>query len=189
MFGCVGYGVKKRRPPKCSTQTKAANIPQKNGRRGCRYEALDAYKYHIAVENTVSNYHWSEKLSDSIMSYCLTFYSGDPKLEQILPPRSFIRIPIDNPPEALRIIQEAIRNNEYEKRLPDILEARKLLIERYNMYSQILAVIAEHEKQYGVPTEPCKPWTLYERHYLRRNPINAIGEFIHLMRNWKRRRK
>lgn len=147
-----------------------------------KYEALDDYKYHVAVENTVLDYHWTEKVTDSIMSLCLTFYSGDPKLEQVLPPESFIRIPIDDPPKALAIIQEAIANNEYEKRLPAIREARRLLVERYNLYQQILSVIAEHEDKYGVQPRPAEPWKLYERHYMRRNPINLIGEGIHLLR-------
>lgn len=147
-----------------------------------KYEALDAFKYHVVIENVTQDYHWSEKLADSIMSLCLTFYSGDPKLEQILPPESIIRIPNDDPPRALAIIQEAIANNEYEKRLPAIREARRLLVERYNLYSQILSVIAEHEEKNGSQPRPDKPWKLYERHYMRRNPLNALGEMWHLLR-------
>jgi hypothetical protein len=147
-----------------------------------KYEALDDFKYHIAVENTVCDYHWTEKVSDSIMSLCLTFYSGDPKLEQVLPPDCFIRIPIDDPPRALAIIQEAIDNNEYEKRLPAIRAARRLLLERYNIYSQILSIISEHDQKYGTSPRPDKPWQLCERHYLRRNPLNLLSEGWHLLR-------
>ena len=147
-----------------------------------KFEALDDFKYHVAVENTTLNYHWTEKISDSIMSLCLTFYSGDPKLEQVLPPECFIRIPLDDPPRALAIIQEAIANNEYEKRLPAIREARRLLVERYNLYSQILSVIAEHEQKYGASPRPTTPWKLYERHHLRRNPLNLLSEGWHMLR-------
>ncbi len=152
-----------------------------------KYQALDDYKYHIAVENSTTDYHWTEKPADSIMSLCLTFYSGDPKLGQVLPPEAFIRIPVDDPPRALAIIQEAIANNEYEKRLPAIREARRLLIERYNTYSQILSVIAEHEQKYGIGERPTEPWKLYERHYLRRNPLNLLGEAWHLLRTCRMR--
>lgn len=144
-----------------------------------KYEALDDYKYHIAIENSMVDYHWTEKVSDSIMSLCLTFYSGDPKLEQVLPPESFIRIPVDDPPKALAIIQEAIANNEYEKRLPAIREARRLLVERYNIYQQILNIVAEEQEE---KPRPAKPWKLYERHYMRFNPLNLLGEGLHLLR-------
>ncbi len=147
-----------------------------------KYEALDEFKYHIAVENSTMDYHWTEKIADSMMSLCLTFYSGDPKLEQVLPPESFIRIPIDDPPRALAIIQQAIADNAYEKRLPAILEARRLLVERYNLYSQILSVISEHEQTHGSGERPDVPWKLYERHHLRRNPLNLLNEAFHLLR-------
>lgn len=147
-----------------------------------KFEALDDFKYHVAVENITLDYHWTEKIADSIMSLCLTFYSGDPKLEEVLPANSFIRIPIDNPPKALQIIQNAIENNEYEKRLPAIIEARRLLVEKYNLYRQIIRVIDEHNEKHGASVTPTSPWKLYERHYMRKNPINSLGELIHKLR-------
>lgn len=133
-----------------------------------KYEALDSFRYHVAIENTLQPYHWTEKLADPILCLSLPFYAGDPMLERVLPPRSFIRIPVDNPPEALRIIQEAIANDEYTKRLPALREARRLILERYNLYSQVLQVIREHEDR----AEPERPaGRIYDRRYLRRNPL------------------
>ena len=136
-------------------------------------EALDAFRYHVAVENTIQPYHWTEKLADPILCLCLPFYAGDPKLEQVLPPESFIRIPVDDPPEALRIIQAAMESDEYTRRLPALVEARRLVIERYNLYSQVLQVVAEHEAA-GAPERPAG--CIYNRHYLRRNPVNLLEE-------------
>lgn len=147
-----------------------------------KYQALDTFKYHIVVENCNQPYHWSEKIADAIMSLCLPFYSGDPKLEQILPPESFIRIPNDNPPEALRIIKNAIDNNEYEKRLPALKEARRLLVERYNLYQQVISVIQEHQSKHEKTEAPHTPTRIYERHYMRRNFFNLIGEAFNNLR-------
>lgn len=147
-----------------------------------KYQALDTFKYHIVVENCNQPYHWSEKIADAIMSLCLPFYSGDPKLEQVLPPESFIRIPNDNPPEALRIIKNAIDNNEYEKRLPALKEARRLLVERYNLYQQVIGVIQEHQNKHEKTEAPHTPTRIYERHYMRRNIFNLIGEAINNLR-------
>ncbi len=142
-------------------------------------EALDSFRYHVAIENTVQPYHWTEKVADPIYCLSLPFYAGDPKLEQVLPPQSFIRIPVDNPPEALRIIKEAIANDEYSKRLPALREARRLLVERYNLYSQVLEVIREHENR----AEPERPaGRIYNRHHLRRNPAYAIQEVWNSLR-------
>lgn len=142
-------------------------------------EALDSFRYHVAIENTMQPYHWTEKVADPIYCLSLPFYAGDPKLEQVLPPQSFIRIPVDNPPEALRIIKEAIEKDEYSKRLPALREARRLLVERYNLYSQVLEVIREHEER----AEPERPaGRIYNRHYLRRNPLYALEEVWNSLR-------
>ena len=106
-----------------------------------KYEALDEYKYHIAVENHIGNGHWSEKIADAILCECLPFYAGDPTLAEILPEESFIPIPIYDPQRAASIINDAIAAGEYEKRLPAIRQARKLLQEKYNFRDQIIELI------------------------------------------------
>lgn len=144
-----------------------------------KYEALDSFRYHVAIENTVQPYHWTEKVADPILSLTLPFYSGDPKLGEVLPEESFIRIPVDDPQETLRIINAAIANDEYSKRLPALKEARRRIVEQYNLYAQVLQVIAEHEAK-GESERPAG--RLYNRHYLRRNPLNLLGEFLNNVR-------
>lgn len=146
-----------------------------------KYEALDAYRYHIAIENYCQPYHWTEKLSDPILSLSLPFYAGDPKIAQILPPDCFIPIPLGDPPAALEIMRKAIDGNEYEKRLPALREARRLLCERYNLWSQVLQVIGEHELHPDARPEP-KRTHIRERHQLRRNPLNLLSEGLELAR-------
>lgn len=151
-------------------------------------DALDTYKYHVAVENHIAPYHWSEKIADPILCECLTFYAGDPKLSEVLPPESFIPIPIDDPVEAERIIKAAIANNEYEKRLPAIREAKRLILEKYNFEDQVLEVIKASEDQEIVKAG--KPVTIYARRELRKHfPLVAIMDGLeHLWRILKRGR-
>ncbi len=144
-----------------------------------KYEALDAYQYSLAIENHIAPGHWSEKIADVLLAEALPFYAGDPNLGNVLPPDSFIRIPIDNPTEAIRIVKEAIANNEYEKRLPAIREAKRLLLAKYNFYAQILKVIREVENQPITPMNPKKPNYLYSRRALRRNPLVALTDGWH----------
>lgn len=110
-------------------------------RLGKKYEALDSYKYHVAVENHIGAGHWSEKIADALLCGCLPFYAGDPELGKTLPPESFIPIPIDDPAEAEAIIRRAIAEGEYEKRREAIDEARKLLLSKYNFWAQVIACI------------------------------------------------
>lgn len=140
-------------------------------------DALDEFKYHVAVENHIAPNHWSEKIADPILSECLTFYAGDPELGKVLPPESFIPIPIDNPQEAERIIKEAIVNREYEKRLPAIKEAKRLLLTKYNFEDQVLELIRENEKQEIHAAN--KPVTIYARRELRKHfPLVALSDAL-----------
>lgn len=140
-----------------------------------KYDAQNDYRYTLAIENYVAPYHWTDKISDPLLSLCLTFYVGDPRLEEIFPAESFIRIPLEDHEEAYRIISEAIANNEYEKRLPAIREARCRLLERHNFYNRIAALVRENE---SLPTRPmpAKPIYIKGRHTLRRNPFNLLIE-------------
>lgn len=143
-----------------------------------KYDALDPFRYHIAIENHIAPHHWTEKIIDALLAWCLPFYVGDPELESVLPPDSFIRIPLDDSAEAERIIRSAIQNGEREKRLPAIREARELLLTRYNTWAQIAKVIES-----GDVGEPKNSGRLISRHALRRNPLVAIRD------GWRRFRR
>ena len=96
-------------------------------------EALDDYRYHVAVENHIGAHHWTEKLSDCFLGYTLPFYAGCPNAAAYFPPESFIPIDMNDVAGALAIMRAAIANNEYEKRLPAIVEARRRVMEDYNL--------------------------------------------------------
>ncbi len=148
-----------------------------------KYDALNRYKYHIAVENYINDYHWSDKISDPFLGLCLPFYAGDPRIGEIFPEDSYIPIPIDDPPEALRIIRAAIANNEYEKRLPAIREARRILVEKYNFWQQVVDLIHDHMASPKAQQDKVKPNFVFKgRHALRWNPLNLCIEGFEIAR-------
>lgn len=98
-------------------------------------ESLEMYKYHIAIENYQGLHHWTEKLSDPFLALALPFYSGCPNADAYFPKESFIPIDIGDPEGAAEVILTAMRNNEYEKRLPYLLQARQLVMEQYNTFA------------------------------------------------------
>lgn len=146
-----------------------------------KYDAQNDFRYTLAIENYVAPYHWTDKISDPLLSLCLTFYVGDPRLEEVFPAESFIRIPLEDHEAAYRIIKEAIDNNEYEKRLPAIREARRRLIETHNFFNTI-AAIATAQQNEPAPPMPPKPYLLKGRHRLRKNPLNLLAEGWELLR-------
>lgn len=128
-------------------------------------EALDTFRYHVAVENHIGPHHWTEKLSDAFLGLTLPFYSGCPNVADYFPADSVIPIDLHDPEGAVRIIRQAIADNEYEKRLPAIQEARRLVLHEYNLF----AVLAREIESRHVPGRPAGSLvTLYARHALRR---------------------
>ena len=115
-------------------------------------ECLDHYRYTIAVENHVGPHHWTEKLSDSFLGYCLPFYFGCPNATAYFPEESFIPIDIENPRAAADTIREAMAGGEYKRRLPAIVEARRRVIEEYNLANVVGDMIAGTAgKGHGTP--------------------------------------
>ena len=100
-------------------------------------EALDTYRYHIAIENHVCRHHWTEKLSDAFLGLCLPFYHGCPNAADYFPEESFIPIDLQDPADTARLVRSAIRAGEYERRLPAIREARRLVMERYSLFATV----------------------------------------------------
>jgi hypothetical protein len=146
---------------------------------GVRYiehknEALDSFRYHVAIENHVCPHHWTEKLLDPFLGLCLPFYHGAPNAADYFPPESFIPINIHNFEKSAARIRQAIRDNEYEQRLPAILEARRLALERHSTFPQLARLIAErHEMRPNVA--PLRPQVIQSRLLWRRkHPMGAM---------------
>ncbi len=136
-------------------------------------EALQDYRYHVAVENFVGPHHWTEKLADSFLGCTLPFYYGCPNATDYFPAGSFIPIDIFDPPGAARIIRAAIDRGEYEQRLPLILEARRRVLYEYNTFAVLSRLIEERHS--AAPVTPGV--TLLSRHALRAaSPLNMLAD-------------
>lgn len=97
-----------------------------------KYALFSKAQYVMTIENHTNPHGWTEKLADAYLAYCLPIYYGPDNLDDYFPKESYIRIDINKPYEAIRIIQDAIKNNEWEKRLPAIKKARELVLNTYN---------------------------------------------------------
>ena len=109
-------------------------------------EALDPYQYHIAIENHVYPHHLTEKLPDVFLGYTLPFYHGCPNASDYFPPESFIPIDINDFDRTVAIIRDTLANNEYRDRLPYIIEARKRVLEKYNLFAMLDAEISRRDR-------------------------------------------
>ena len=131
-------------------------------------EALDDYRYHIALENHIAPHHWTEKLADAFLGRCLPFYAGAPNATEYFPEGSLVAIDMKKPEAALALLRQAIAENWYEQRLSLIEEARQRVLEDYHLFAVIEKIImtAPIVKAY-IPRTTC----IYSRHALRRRSL------------------
>ena len=140
---------------------------------GAKFEVMDSFRYHVAVENHIADGHWSEKLADAFLCECLPFYAGAPDLAADFPAESFIPIPIDDPAAAVEIVRGAIAAGEYERRRDAVLEAKRRVLEKYNFWAQVLNVIASGP---GAAPRLVTPGAIVERKALRWRSLSAALE-------------
>ena len=60
------------------------------------------------MENAVIPDYWTEKIADCFLAWTLPIYYGCPNLEDYFPEKSFIRIDIEKPEEAIDSIVNKI---------------------------------------------------------------------------------
>lgn len=138
-----------------------------------KVEALDPFRYHLAVENHYAAHHWTEKLADTFLGGCLPFYFGCPNVFEYFPEESLIPLDIRDFDESLETIQKTIRDNTYEKRLPAIREARRLVLDEYALFPMLSSLIPKlHQETKKLFSKE----TIQSRHIWRKkHPIGAIA--------------
>jgi len=115
-----------------------------------KWDGLAPYRYAIAAENTVWSDYWTEKIADCFLSWTIPFYHGCGNLEKYFPADSFIRINIEKPDEAIGIIKHYLREDDWDRRLPALEEARRRVLYDY----QIFPVLAKLIKTEPVIEQP-----------------------------------
>ncbi len=147
-------------------------------------EAMDSFRYHIAIENHVEPGHWTEKIADCFLAYCVPFYFGPPDIADYFPKNSIIPIDIFDIEGVAKIIRAEIKPGSYEARLPAIIAARAQILGQYNLMNRVADIVStRHDPDVVRKTNQ----HIYGRHIFRRKqPIAALGDIIHRYRVNKR---
>ena len=105
-------------------------------------EGLDDYEFHVAIENHYAPNVWTEKLADAFLGFTVPIYYGCPNVYDYFPEESLIQIDIFDTEGSIAKIKEVIAaEGEYERRLDAVKEARRRVIEEYNLFAMINNII------------------------------------------------
>ncbi len=106
-----------------------------------KWDGLSAYRYSLAVENAVWPDYWTEKVADCFLAWTIPLYHGCPNLERYFPADSFLRIDIDRPREAMEAIRRVLREDDWERRLPALEEARRRVLNEHQLFPHLARLV------------------------------------------------
>jgi len=106
-------------------------LPYKDKKQG-----LIDYRYSLVIENGQTDYYFSEKISDSIMCWTTPIYFGCHNIHKFLPEGSYINIDIKDPSFPKKVM-EIINSDYHENNIDKLIEARLLIMNKYNMWPTV----------------------------------------------------
>ncbi|MBC6443979.1 MAG: hypothetical protein GDA50_00895 [Alphaproteobacteria bacterium GM202ARS2] len=107
-------------------------------------DALDPYRYHIALENNQDKHFWTEKLAESYLGEAYPIHAGCKNLHDYFPRQAYTSINIFNIPSAIQKVKEVIASNLYETNREHILEAKRRVIKSYQLFPVIDRLVHAH---------------------------------------------
>ncbi len=110
-------------------------------------EALADYRFHIALENSTHLDYWTEKLADPFLRGCFPIYSGCPNLSVYFPERSYVRIDITKPTQAIETIRAVINSRIDLERAVDLAEAKTRVMRKHNVFALLESIYPDLEAE------------------------------------------
>lgn len=104
---------------------------------------IQNYKYMLSAENNNEHNYATEKIWEAYIAYTLCLYDGCPNLLNYVDDNSYIKVSLNNKKESLDILLNTISDNLWEKYLPNIINTRQKVIEKYNVFEVINNIILQ----------------------------------------------
>ncbi|MDX2303678.1 MAG: glycosyltransferase family 10 [Microscillaceae bacterium] len=133
-----------------------------------KWDGLSPYKYSIAFENTSSLHYWTEKIADCYLALCMPIYWGCPNIADYFPEESMILLKPNDLQASIQAIEQAMEENRYEQNFDYILKAKDLVMNAYNIFPKLKAVLDDIRP--GISPNP-KSVTLKPEYFFTREPL------------------
>ncbi|WP_421717206.1 glycosyltransferase family 10 domain-containing protein [Arcobacter arenosus] len=109
-----------------------------------KYDAIDDFQFHVCIENYIAPHVWTEKLADTFLGYSIPIYYGCPNIFEYFPEDSIVLIDLDDFEGSLSKIKKIISTpGEYERRFESLKEARRRVLEEYNIFELVHKIISK----------------------------------------------
>ncbi len=114
-----------------------------------KLEVLSQYKYAIIIENCQYPNYWTEKIGDCFLAGCYPIYHGCPNIGDYFPKGSLTEVNVRNIIETTDKIKNILDSKLFKESTEKLMEAKNLVLDKYNIFSQISKRVTEIEKDNG----------------------------------------
>lgn len=148
-----------------------------------KWDVLSPYKYHIAIENSSSNYYWTEKLSDCYLANTYPLYYGCKNIKEYFPENALTILDIHNFEQSVDRIDKVIANGIFDKQQAELSHCKKLVMEDYNMFNYIVALCSQLDAESPKEQVTLQPashffnWHNFYMYTIGRNISKLKGKF------------
>ena len=150
-----------------------------------KWDVLAPYQYHISLENSSSQYYWTEKISDCYLAGTFPIYYGCTNLSDYFPQEGFRAIDIARFDEAVATIDAIIASDLYAKSVPVLERCKDLVLDNYNIFTQISKLCDELDPDAPktecvlYPAKTLFDWHNFKLYFFQRNYF--------ALKNWTRK--
>lgn len=106
-----------------------------------KWDALESYKYSLALENCSAPFYFTEKIMDCFCASTVPVYWGCPNIKEYFPDKSFILVDIENEKKSILEIERAMEDNFYEKNYQTVLESKQLVLNRFQFIPALVNIL------------------------------------------------
>ena len=97
-------------------------------------EVLNPYRFTVCIENDISPYYFSERLTSALAAQTIPLYLGATKIDEFFNPDGIIRISTTDDIE--KVLKQCTAE-EYERRLPAVLDNYRRAQKYINVWDYI----------------------------------------------------
>lgn len=101
-----------------------------------KLDAIKPFRYHLVLENSVSDDYWTEKLSDALLGWSYPLVVGCPNLARYLPSESFVPLSGLSSDEVVRRIASQLASGLRPSQQDALSEARRAILNQYNPFAR-----------------------------------------------------
>jgi FkbM family methyltransferase len=103
--------------------------------------AFQEYKYVFSCENNSEYNYATEKIWESILCECLTFYWGCPNLDDYIDKRAYITLDLSNKEESEKIIEQAIKEDWWSQKIDIIRREKEKIIHNLGFFPNLERIL------------------------------------------------